>query len=249
MSTTPYTWPIDEACLPPSSDGLHEALLPAAIDTAIGVLWALTGRRFGLQTVVARPCTRTGPAMQVAHHGPWMVPIIDSGVWRNLACGTTLCRRDSPSTVLLPGPVHTVTGVAVDGVKLDDTSWTVEGDWLYRTDGHTWPEQDLSAPLGSPGTWSVTYQRGTPPPAGAGIAAGALAGEFLQSCIDPDKCALPRRVTQITRQGVTMQMADPQSIINDGSTGLPEVDMWVRAHNPNRLAEPSVVWSPDLAVQ
>lgn len=235
--------------MPALPDGRNEALLPAAIDTAIGVLWALTGRRFGLRTVVARPCTRTGPALQVSHLGPWMVPVIDSGVWRNIACGTGSCRRSSPAVVLLPGPVHAVTGVAVDGVKLDDDTWAVEGDWLYRTNGQAWPEQDLSAPLGTPGTWSVTYQQGTPPPAGAGIAVGALAGEFLQSCIDPKKCTLPRGVTQITRQGVTMQMADPQAIINEGSTGLPEVDMWVRAHNPHRLAEPSVVWSPDLAVQ
>ncbi len=249
MTTAPFTWPVDEGCLPPSADGRHEALLPAAIDTAVGVLWALTGRRFGLRTVVARPCTRAAPDLDVSWHGPWMVPIIDSGVWRNITCGSHSCRRSSASTVLLPGPVHDVTGVAVDGVKLADDTWSVEGDWLYRADGTAWPTQDLTAPLGTPGTWSVTYRQGTPPPAGAGIAVGALAGEFLNSCIDPDKCVLPRRVTQITRQGVTMQMADPQAIINDGSTGLPEVDMWVRAHNPHRLAEPSTVWSPDLAVQ
>jgi len=249
MTPTPFTWPIDSEVLPPVSAGRQEALLSAAVDTAVGVLWALTGRRFGLRTVVARPCAQTGPSVAVAWQGPWMVPVLDSGVWRNVPCGTAGCRRESPGVVLLPGPVHTVTGVAVDGIKIDDISWRHEGDWLYRTDGQGWPTQDLTAPLGDPGTWSVTYQQGTPPPAGAGLAVGALAGEFLNATINPDKCTLPRRVTQITRQGVTMQMADPQAIINDGSTGLPEVDMWVRAHNPHRLAEPSQVWSPDLAVQ
>lgn len=246
MTATPCTWPVAHHCLPASP---NEALLDGAIDTAVGVLWALTGRRFGTCPTVARPCTNTAPGMIVAPHGPWMVPIIDSGTWRNITCGTSACRRESPATVLLPGPVHTVTGVAIDGVKLDPDTYQVEGDWLYRADGTAWPHQDLTRPLGTPGTWSVTYQRGTPPPAGADQAVAALAAEFYNSCTDPDKCVLPRRVTQIVRQGVTMQMADPQAIIDSGSTGLPEVDLWVRAHNPHRLAAPSTVWSPDMEVQ
>lgn len=249
MAPTPFTWPVDTEALPPVSGGRQEALLSAAVDTAIGVLWALTGRRFGLRTVVARPCARPAEGLTVAQVGPWMVPVLDAGVWRNIACGTNACTRGDGSTVLLPGPVHEVAGVAVDGVKIDPDSYRVEGDWLYRTDGAAWPAQHLTVPLGGPGTWSVTYRQGTPPPAGAGLAVGMLSGEFLNAAINPDKCTLPRRVTQVTRQGVTMQMADPQDIINSGSTGLPEVDMWVRAHNPHRLSSPSAVWSPDLAVQ
>lgn len=244
--TNPCTWPVARHCLPTTSE---ESLLAGSIDAAVGVLWALTGRRFGVCPTVARPCTNTAPSMVVAPHGPWMMPIIDSGVWRNISCGDRSCRRESTSTVLLPGPVHEITGVAVDGVKLDPASYSVEGDWLYRADGTAWPDQNLTRPLGTPGTWSVTYMRGTPPPAGADTAVAALAGEFYNSCTDPEKCVLPRNVTQITRQGVTMQMADPQTIIEQGSTGLPEVDLWVRAHNPHRLAEPSQVWSPDMEVQ
>lgn len=237
------TWPVDTSvCLADDSDNPN--LRREAIDAAVGVLWALTGRQFGLCQSVARPATASADDCAYVD-SPWMVPLLLSGRWYNTACR----HRPTPAgnAVLLPGPVHSITGVAIDGAKIDADSYRAEGDFLYRVDGE-WPDQDMSKPLGEPGTWSVTYLRGVMPPAGAALGVGRLANEFMLSCTQPQKCALPRNTTQVQRQGVTVQMADPMSIINQGGTGLPEVDMWIRAHNPGRTVQPASVWSPDVGV-
>jgi hypothetical protein len=53
-------------------------------------------------------------------------------------------------------------------------------------------------------------------------------------------------VTRLTRQGVDVEMAelptDPGGLI---MTGLPSVDQVIRAVNPNQLAAPPMVLSPD----
>lgn len=238
------TWPVDENCLDESIDA---TLRREAIDSAVGVLWALTGRRFGVCTVIARPDIRASFSV-CDSTAPWTVPILEAGEWRNVACQARSNRPSSPRATLLPGPVHSVYGVAINGVKLDSEQYVLEGDVLFRLDDE-WPAQDLNSPLGSEGTWSVSYGRGTPPPAGAATAVGKLAAEFALSCTNPAKCTLPRRATQATRQGVTVQMSDPAEIIAAGGTGIPEVDMWVRAHNPHKLSQPSSVWSPDVEVR
>lgn len=228
MTAMPCTWPVDRSCLPYGREEADWARIPAATDAAVLVLWALTGRQFGVCDVIARPCPT---------HGEAAVCVMVGG-----------CAPHGASVVTLPGPVHAVHEVTVDGTEIAPESWVLEGDRLYRAGGRAWPRQDLTRPAGDPGTWTVRYARGTPPPAGAGIVAGQLANEFYKSCTTPDQCALPRRVTSITRQGVTMQMADPQAIIDAGGTGLPEVDLWVKALNPHGLTQPASVWSPDVAV-
>ena len=241
----PCTWPVNRACIDERADS---TVLASSVDAAVAVLWALTGRRFGVCTTVARPCPRPAETA-VTFHGPWMVPMLDSGVWTNIGCTpTTGCSRVGEGVVLLPGPVHEIVGVAVDGVKIDSDSYRLEGDWLYRTEGD-WPSQNLSLPLGAEGTWSVTYLRGTPPPAGADLMVGRLANEFVQSCLDPDRCDLPAGTKTIQRQGVTIEIADSAQIIAAGGVGIPEVDMWINAHNPHGLSEPTQVWSPDVEVQ
>ena len=61
-------WTIDESCLPalPDEDesGAYEiaaASLESAIDAAIQVLWALSGRQFCLRDTVIRPCPEQYP--------------------------------------------------------------------------------------------------------------------------------------------------------------------------------------------
>lgn len=224
----PCTWPVDTSCLPPATTDAERARIAAATDAAVHVLWAITGRQFGTCAILARPCPT---------HADTAVCGMAGG-----------CSPHGASVVALPGPVHRVLEVTVDGTVIAADSWAIEGDRLYRMGGYTWPAQTLTRPLGEPGTWAVRYERGHPPPAGAANFVGQLAAEFIKSCTTPDACALPRRVTSITRQGVTMQMADPQAIISAGGTGLPEVDLWVSAINPHRLAQPPAVYTPDQAV-
>jgi hypothetical protein len=123
--------------------------------------------------------------------------------------------------------------VVIEGVVLDESEYRLEGDLLYRV-GTDWPKQDLTRPLDEPGTWSVTYLRGNPPPPGSAKLVGQLAAEFLAAC-NGGKCRLPRRVRSVTRQGVTYDMVDPTDIYATGKTGIPEVDLWLSSVNPHHI--------------
>ncbi|MDO4610970.1 hypothetical protein [Corynebacterium sp.] len=240
----PCSWPVDDACRP---EGADDDSWASACRTAVTVLWALTGRVYGVCPVEARPCPPgTPPAAGFLAPGPGWAPVIDSGVVRNVpTCIATSCDRSGGIT--LPGPVHVILGVTVDGDDVDTATITRHGDTIYRAADAPWPRQDLTRESGQPGTWSVRYLRGTPPPAGAGEAVGALAREFHAAC-HGGRCRLPRRTEQVQRQGVTVTMVSPEDIYAAGATGLTEVDLWIRAVNPHRLAEPSRVWSPDAGV-
>lgn len=208
--------------------------MQAAVDAAVGVLWALTGRQYGCCPVIVRP-----RAEQIVQD-PLVVggyATLDNGEWKNLTCGGTATVID------LPGPVCGITEITLDGEVLPPEGYTLEGSRLYRLDGE-WPTQDLTRPLGEPGTWSVQYEQGLPPPAGADVMVGILAKDFWNACTG-GKCRLPRRVSTVSRQGVTYQKVDPTDIYEQGATGISEVDLWIAAVNPYRHRQPPAVSSPD----
>ena len=244
-------WPIDRSCLPqppddPASHAEHYARLQVAVDTAVQVLWALSGRQFGCQDLVARPCPGwDDPPWDdyMPLGGPGMVAVLHDGQWRNVGCEG--CRADGPSMVTLPGPVASITGVEVDGVAIDPDSYKQEGDRLYRVGGREWPAQNLARPLGEPGTWGVRYKRGVQPPAGASTVVGQLALEFWNVCEPGMPCRLPRRWQTVNRQGMSVTKADPTDILASGRTGLAEIDTWLAAHNPRGLDRPATVVSAD----
>lgn len=249
------SWPVERSCLPVVGDDDEpgQARLKAATDTAVLVLWALTGRQFGVCASTIRPC----PHLKEQHWdhttlpvpGIGWMPVLDGGVWRNMAtCSRGSCGLNSKSVVELPGLVQSIHEVVVDGEVIDEASYQLEGNRLYRAGGRDWPAQDLSRPAGDPGTWSVTYNQGTPPPSGAGAMVGQLAKDFWDACGDPKKCRIPRRVTTITRNNMTFQRIDPTDIFKNGQTGLPDVDLWIRALNPHQLSSPSNVASPEIGV-
>lgn len=248
MTDDSCVWPVDRTCLPQDVTAPDDReRVEEAVRTAVGVLWAFTGRQFGCQRLTARPCPGwrdSADAYTSAGVGVGMVPVLYGGVWRNVTCGGGACRVDGPTVVRLPGPVHAVERVTVAGDVLDADGYRLEGNTLYRVGGGEWPAQDLARPLGEPGTWGVTYLRGTPPPPGAARMVGTLAAEFWKACTG-QKCRLPRQWQQVQRQGVTVTRFDPTDLLAAKRTGLPEVDMWVSAHNPNRLDQPTVIASHD----
>lgn len=230
------TWPIDRSCLPEAATPEERVKQRLAEDLAVSVLWALSGRQFGQCPVIARPCPQACSTTS-GTFGPGWFPVFDDGQWRNITCGCRgSCTASGPKVVHLPGPVGEVLSVTVAGVTLDEAAYRLEGDRLYRVDGSDWPNQDLSAPSGSDGTWSVTYTRGVPVPAGVGVLVGLLTKEFLAAC-SGGKCRLPRRVQSMTRNNVSYQMVDPQDIYASGKTGLSEIDLWLAAVNPTALQQ------------
>lgn len=245
------TWPVDRSCLPEAIGDVDIAQQQDAENLAVQVLWALSGRQFGACPVQARPCPAPCHSLQEISIGvpPYgfsgsFFPVWDGRNWRNVTCGCgPQCSWRAPNVVHLASrvalPVQEVVEVVIEGEVLDDSEYQLEGDLLYRVSGN-WPPQDLTRPLDEPGTWSVTYLRGTPPPAGSAKLVGLLAKEFLAAC-NGGKCRLPRRVRSVTRQGVSYDMVDPVDIYQEGKTGIPEVDLWLSAVNPRHImAAPEV---------
>lgn len=72
----------------------------------------------------------------------------------------------------------------------------------------------------------VHYTTANNLPPGADLAALRLAEEFLKA-FQGQECALPERVTSVTRQGVSWTILDPQDFLSDGLTGIGPVDQWL----------------------
>lgn len=237
-------WPVDEGCLPEVTDETQKAALDAARELAIDVLWALSGRQFGVCPVVTRPCPMSSLSsgrLADPYGAGGLALTRVGGEWRNEGCGCAgRCRLSGPRMAHLPGPAREVLEVTVDGVVLDPAEYTLERNVLYRI-GAAWPAQDLSRPLGEDGTWSVRYLRGVTVPPGVARLTGLLAVEFYNACTG-GKCRLPRTVTEVSRQGVTHRMFNPNDIYASGKTGIPEIDLWLAAVNPHAvLSAPTVL--------
>jgi len=257
----PCNWSVNTACVP-GWDELDPAVQSAATSWATYILWALTGRQFGPCSVTVRPCGPrcggpagyltypVGPGGSSGAGMPWMIPWIDNGIWRNCGC-TGGCTCSATCEVALPGPVAAVDEVKVGGLVLDPSAYRVDGyrgiPILVRTDGDCWPQcQDMDAADTEPDTFTITYQRGTAVPVAGEIAAGELAGEFAKACTGGD-CMLPQQLASLSRNGVEVQVVDPGQLLENGLTGIANVDLWIRAVNPARKAQRSRVYSTDAA--
>jgi hypothetical protein len=93
---------------------------------------------------------------------------------------------------------------------------------------------------------TVSYKFGTRPPALGRIAARALADQYILAMSGSDECALPARVTQVSRQGMSWTLLDPQDFLDKGRTGIYQVDLFLTAVNPDGARLRPRVFSPDL---
>jgi hypothetical protein len=152
--------------------------------------------------------------------------------------GSACCRIE-----LFMQPVRSVSEVRVDGVPLDPAGWVLEGNHLMRL-GECWPCDPTCAPAGI----SVDYEWGIDWSYIGELAVAELACEFAAGNAGED-CRLPERATQISRQGVTIDMESAADLKASGNTGMKTVDRFLDAVNPARLASRSRVLSPDLPVR
>lgn len=138
--------------------------------------------------------------------------------------------------VRLVAPVTKIEALTVDGKEVAPDSYEIQDGAYLVKKGDAWPKGcDLE----------VTYLSGYPVPVEGQYAAGLLAEEFAHGINDPDKCRLPRGVTDIARQGVTISIQS--GLFPDGMTGLPEVDAFIYQWNPNGLKQKPTVHSPDIS--
>jgi hypothetical protein len=237
-------WPIDTGCLPTVTTPEEQDALDAASELAIDVLWALSGRQYGVCPAVARPCPLPSLAsgrLSNPYGGAGLSLVRNGGEWANESCGCAgRCKLSGPRMVHLPGPVQSIIEVNIAGEIIDPSGYELEKNVLYRN-GSPWPYQDLSRPLWEEGTWSVKYMRGVPVPKGLARLTGLLVTEFYNACTG-GKCRLPRSVTEVSRQGVSHKMYNPNDIYSAGKTGIPEIDLWLSAVNPHAvMSAPSVL--------
>lgn len=251
----PCDWTLNTDCVP-DWDTFTPEQQAAGTDLATFVLDAFTGHQFAQCPVTVRPCGErcgfpaymTYPVTGFSYSGPgpWMVPYILDGVWKNCGCAGG-CRCAPACRVDLGQPVAEVTEVKVDGLVLDPSAYQLVGRWLARTDGgECWPScQDPATPDTEDHTFAVTFRPGRALPVAGQIAAGKLAGEFARAC-GGGACALPAQLSSLTRQGSQIELLDPVEVLAAGRTGIREVDLFIESVNPSGLRQPSRVFSPDL---
>lgn len=239
-------WPIDHGCCddfdtyPPDVRARADAL-------AVQTMRMLTGYSVGACPVVLRPCSMNCVSNSLAWYsvGGTFYPHIDTlGRWVN-SCGCTYsCSCTVLSTILLSGPVGSIVEVKQDGVIVPTTAYRLDGNRLVRLDGEVWPAcQDMAAADTEVGTLSVKVVMGAAVDALGAYAAGRLACEYAKACVGK-KCALPSNATNVTRQGITVDLT--ADAFPAGLTGIREVDLVIQRYNPNKLRIPPAVYSPDV---
>lgn len=228
----------------------------AAVTAATYVLWSLSGRQFGTCTTTLRPCRQECyDQSQWGNYGlPWTTSWDYAGStypWFSLGCGSCrgTCSCTQVSEVLLPSPVQSITTVKLDGVAAPTGSYRLDNNrLLVRTDGQSWPRcNDLTKDDTQVGTWSVTAVYGQPVPKMAEVAMGELACEILKA-MRGEECRLPPGVTNLTRQGVSIEVPDIGSIFEHGRTGLYLVDMFLISANPKKIMQRGRIYSPDRMI-
>jgi hypothetical protein len=248
----PVLWPCELGASSPTATGI-------AVQVATELLWAMSGRQFGLCEATLRPCRRDCwqdawqryPGVDGLWPGQgWSYPqpALVGGQWLNLVCGACpgTCGCQALSEVLLPAPVHHVVEVRLDGTPMASGAWRLDdARKLVRVDGGVWPWcQDLAADDDQPGAFAVTAVYGREPPHLAALAVGEVACQWLRAMRGED-CHLPANLTSLARQGVSISLPDPATLLESGQLGLYWADLFLRAYNPGRLHRRAGVYNVD----
>jgi hypothetical protein len=217
-------------------------------------LWAATGRRYGTCPVTVRPAQGRYEPWRYRAFPVWPGsepyaggPFLFAGQW--FGSGVTSACCGNVCGVVLAGPVAAVAEVLVDGEVVSPAAYRVDiaqGAWLLvRTDGTCWPIcQNFTAEADAVGTFEVTYDQGTPLPEALAIATGLLACEYAKALTPGQTCALPAKMTRLSRQGVEIEVAPPAP--GEGRTGIKMVDDVITSLNPSGRKAPPMIMSPDL---
>jgi hypothetical protein len=213
-----------EADLPDSCDAT--AIKPATLEEALWyastILYNLTQRRFPGE------CTDTYTPFNRCRSG---------------RCSCVEGMLELPSR-----PVTAITSVVVDGVTLDASEYVVHDKRYLRRVGiaSSWP---CGCDIDDEEYFVVDYVWGREPTRSLVRAAALLAWEYAVAWT-PDcaqQCRLPKRITSITREGVTMAVVDSLALFKDGMTGLPDVDALIQSEAFGQSRQRPIVAVPGAA--
>jgi hypothetical protein len=217
-----------------------------AVKTASYLLWAMSGRKYsGTTTVTEKYVAAYDPHLRLGASAKNYLPTLIEGSVQNISAngfddfdfmgdGTS-----SRSRLRLRGrkvtKIHNLrdqSGNVISPTKY----YLAEHSTIIATPGASW----------SPSNIEVTYSYGTEPPTAGKNAARLLAIELVKLYEGDDTCALPQRVTSISRQGVSYTLLDNQDFIDELKTGLYAVDLFLKTTNPDKARARSRVFSPDV---
>jgi hypothetical protein len=221
-----------------------------ACQTASYLLWSLSGRRYqGVVTVTEvyeypqsylnwpyRPVISEGDIYNVSEARTYGLHRYNYGM--GIACGCADSRGQNHLHLRLRGrpirAIHSIVpGNAVD--PLDPEDYWLENKSVLAVNGCRTLE----------GAY-ITYSYGAPLPTAGRRAARYLAEQLVKSWEGSDECELPERVTSVTRQGVSYQLLDQGTLIDDMRTGVYAVDLFLKAANPDNARRRARVFSPDV---
>lgn len=199
-----------------------------AIQSASFLLWALSGRKFsGISRVSERyqqtPYQPKDSTQQLITEDPvGLSSMTTPPVW------TTRLR-------LRHKPVNSIVSIR-----------NYYGEVIPASEYHLIEHSTIQFEGAVPDDIEVTYWYGMQPPALGRMAARTLAIEFSRLWSGDENCALPDRVTSISRQGVSYTILDNQDFIAELRTGVYAVDLFLKSVNPDNARRKSKVFSPDI---
>lgn len=121
--------------------------------------------------------------------------------------------------------------------------------WFWSSTGWIWtgygPISDVLLRGESCKEVRVEYTYGSPPPEGVAKAITTLACELDKAYSGDEECRLPERVQSISRQGIDIAFLDPQDFLDQGRTGLLEVDLMLSVYNSAKAKRRARVYSAD----
>lgn len=272
---TPWVSGAQVAALPTVQDALAagqkrgwtldtDVLCAEAAVAASDTLYELSGRVYTGECgpVTIRPVSRPTD-IDTRSWGARLSPLgwfsawgLSSGYGANVPGACTMYGSTEPPTIRMPYPVRQITLVKIDGVVIPADEYELRDHLeLVRirptssfspTQRYGWPtSQIMDLPDTEFGTFSVTFLFGNPPPT-LGVTAARKLAEILVLPALGDTTHYPRRLQQVTRQGVSARSTDVIDLLQKGSTGVYEVDLFLGAVNPGRNQRQATAWSPDV---
>ena len=247
------SWVIEDPLCCECWDTADPRMKDQAVRWATSLMYARTGRQFGLCPVTVRPCMKRGcnslgSWMWAGWSGSLWTPYILDGVWYNCFCSGVCC-CEPRCQVQLAGPVNSILEVTIGGVVVDPATYRVDDyQWLVRQGGECWPEcPSFDDASGEPGVWEVTYTRGRPVPQEVLEQVAILACEYVKFCKGDSSCRLSSRIVSMSRNNVDFQFVSPEVMLALGLTGISTVDDVIAAFNPNGLKYQPRVFSSAVA--
>jgi hypothetical protein len=217
-----------------------------AAQTASFMLWAMSGRKYtGVTTVTERyTCVlrnnRMGPSTKTNS------PVLFGGDVYNIPSGDYDEYSELTADGLSPDARIRLRGRPIvkiiamrnkTGAILDPSSYyLVDHSTIHVVAGTPW----------TPCNTEITYTYGTPVPIAGKMAARTLAMEFAKLWAGDDDCALPQRVTSVSRQGVSYTILDNQEFIDELRTGVYAIDLFLKTVNPDNARRKAKVFTPDV---